>query len=159
MFLRVGDYAQAPLPFSRSLQISLMRYLELLSPLRPPLNAGTHITNLFRLVILRRVTSYYSSRTDLSLRCFRIVLFLRHSLLQRSQQHVRENEREANAGETEGAWMQAADYRTRGSDTVAWEAEETAAALTLNNYGVCLVTTGEARRAVQALATSSTLTT
>lgn len=107
----------------------------------------------------RSVTLYYSGRTDLSLRCFRIALFIRHKLLECSERHVLQTEKGEPASDMDGDLKRGADYRSKDSDAVAAEAGETAAAVTLNNFAVCLAVTGETGRAVQAFITSSTITT
>lgn len=83
---------------------------------------------------------------------------LRHKLLRSNDQHVPETDVGEPASEADEEWKQALSYRTR-EDTIAAEAGETAAAITLNNFAVCLAGTGDTTAAAQALVISSTMTT
>ncbi|CAN0372550.1 unnamed protein product, partial [Ectocarpus sp. 12 AP-2014] len=105
------------------------------------------------------VTLYYSSQTTLSLRCFRLALVVRHSILSRSssEHHM---ERREPASEVEAGWKNGAHiYWTPASSVAAAEAGEAAAAVALNNVAVGLAGTGETFHAVQALEISSMITT
>lgn len=107
------------------------------------------------------VTLYYASQTALSLRCFRLALVVRHELLRSGDQRVSKTE----GGEPErfekadGGWKGAPSYGERYSDTLAADAGKTVAAITLNNFAVCLAGIGETSAAGQALLISSTITT
>ncbi|CAM9330078.1 unnamed protein product [Scytosiphon promiscuus] len=105
------------------------------------------------------VTLYYSGRTDLSLRCFKMALFIRFKLLQRSQRRGLGPDTHELTENMDGTLKRGGNYGTNEFDAAATEAAETATALTLNNFAVCLAATGETGRAVQALTTSSTITT
>lgn len=107
----------------------------------------------------RSVTLYYSSQTALSLRCFRLALVVRHKLLRNSDERVSEAKAGEPASKADEGWKGAPSYGTRDSDTVAAEAGEAAAAITLNNFAVCLAGIGETGAAAQALVISSTITT
>ncbi|CAN0491626.1 unnamed protein product, partial [Ectocarpus sp. 8 AP-2014] len=105
------------------------------------------------------VTLYYSSQTTLSLRCFRLALVVRHSILSRSssEHHMETGE---PASEVEAGWKNGAhSYGTPASSVAAAEAGEAAAAIALNNVAVGLAGTGETFPAVQALEISSMITT
>lgn len=106
----------------------------------------------------RSVALYYCGETALSLRCFRLALVLRHKLLRTKDQDIQEREEGEPASEAGEGWKQAPCNETQ-EDTVAAEAEGTAAALTLSNFAVCLAGTGDTIAAAQALAISSAMTT
>ncbi|CAM9404677.1 unnamed protein product [Ectocarpus fasciculatus] len=105
------------------------------------------------------VTLYYSSQTTLSLRCFRLALVVRHSILSRSSEH--HTETGELASDVEDGWKNRAhSYGTPASRVAAAEAGEAAAAIALNNVAACLAGAAETfPAAVQALEISSTITT
>lgn len=117
-----------------------------------------YIPSYLRFVINRSVALYYSGQTAVSLRCFRLALVLRHKLLRSNGQHILDKEVGEPASETAEGSKQASSHGTR-EDTIAAEAGEAAAAITLNNFAVCLAGIGDTIAATQALVISSTMTT
>ncbi len=108
---------------------------------------------------VQSVALYYASQPALGLRCFRLALVVRHQLLQDNDQYGQETEAGDVASKSKEGWKQAPSYGTRDSDTIAAEAGEAAAAITLNNFAVCLAGIGDTTTAAQALAISSAITT
>jgi len=78
--------------------------------------------------------------------------------LQGKDQHGQETEAGDVASKSHEVWTQAPSYGTRDSDTIAAEAGEAAAAVTLNNFAVCLAAIGDTATAAQALTISTAIT-
>lgn len=106
----------------------------------------------------RSVALYYCNRPALSLRCFRLALVLRQQILQNTEQHIRETETRCSIGINDDFTKGTPRYGAQHSDTVAAEAGEAAAAISLNNIGVCLAGTRKTGPATQALLVSSRIT-
>lgn len=101
-----------------------------------------------------RVTLYYCGETGSSLRCFRLALAIRHELLQNSQNGVPKTDtREVGVDHDEEEHFSPREYSHH--DVSVAEVEEAAAAISLNNVGVCLAGMMHTRCAVQALVAAS----
>lgn len=120
-------------------------------PLRNHVLSFRFLLLYLRPVINRSVALYYSGQTALGLRCFRLALVLRHRLLRSNDEDIRETGAGEPASEADGCGAR--------KDTIAAEAGEVAAAVTLNNFAVCLAGIGDTIAAAQALVISSTMTT
>lgn len=108
-----------------------------------------------------RVVVYYCNRTALGLRCFRLALILHYNLLQISEHCIDEPKADV-AGTSEGDEVKRVLYaraRDYGETPDVQAAEAAAAAIVLNNIGVCLAGVRDAGSAVRALGIASSITT
>lgn len=105
-----------------------------------------------------RVVLYYYGKTSLGLRCFRQALVIRHKLLQNEKEKVPETKTTYPAGGCDSGTSRTYWSGERYSDLAVAEVGKAAAAITLNNVGVCLASIGETSLATKALVIASSLT-